>query len=98
MFNRDKYIKSHLSCPKCAARLRYDRHSWLECNHCGYVKGGADHIHFVTDRIAVGNESVISDYELLGLLGIKCVMTVCNDKLFSLRSPESESQRSLDVG
>lgn len=76
----DSSIKSRMQCPKCSGAMVW---SWktgsASCVSCGFLKGGLDHIHFITNNIAIGNGTVPYDKLALKMLGIKAIITVAND-------------------
>lgn len=57
----------------------YDGESEVQCLRCGYGKGGFDHLHMITDWLAVGAEASATDETVLALMGINAVLTVAND-------------------
>lgn len=75
----DLTIKSSIPCPFCGTILKYINGHTLACFSCGYRKGHFDHIHFMTENIAVGNATAPQDEELLQLTQVGAIITVACD-------------------
>jgi len=75
----DSAIKSCIPCPSCGTVMKHIDGHYLTCLSCRYSKGHFDHMHFMTENIAVGNATAPQDGELLSLSQIGAIITVACD-------------------